>query len=87
MRPGETFSTMLVCLATPTVVARQPLTRGESSISTPRASSGCFAAAITLNMPPSEWPTMNTGAPVRCTCSSVKSASCCTRCGQLLVTG
>ena len=45
------------------------------------------AAAITLRNPPSEWPTRNTGAPSRCTCGAAKSASCCTRCGQLLVTG
>ena len=35
-------------------VARQPLTKGASSSSTPRTLSGCCAAAITLSTPPSE---------------------------------
>ena len=78
---------MRVRLAAPTVVARQPLTRGESIISTPRASPGCMAAVITLRMPPSECPTKYTGPPAACTCAWANSASCSTRCGQLLVTG
>jgi hypothetical protein len=55
--PGETLPTSWVRLATPSVVARQPLISGESSISTPRASSGYLAAVITLTKPPSECPT------------------------------
>ena len=86
-RPGETLLTKCVRLAMPTVVARQPLTSGESSINTPRTPCGCCAAVITLKMPPSEWPTKNTGSPASCTCWRVKSANCCTKCGQLLVTG
>ena len=45
------------------------------------------AAAIRLRKPPSEWPTRKAGSPLLSTSAAAKSASCCTRCGQLLVTG
>ena len=83
---GDTEPTSCVRLITPSVVARQPPMTGESSSTTPRASSGCRAAAIRLRKPPSEWPTRNAGSPVFCTSSRAKSARWLTSPGQLLLT-
>jgi len=87
MAPGEMLFMSGVRFTTFSVLARQPPRMGESISTTPLARVGCSAAHIKLRKPPSEWPMRNTGPPARSARCFAKSASCCTRCGQLSVTG
>ena len=75
---------MRLRLGTCTVCDRQPVMTGESSITSPWASSGRLLAASRLSSPPSEWPTRY--APCGAW-SAMKSISWSRSLGQLLVTG